>query len=290
MEPQQNCIFCQISQGKISAQKIFEDDDFIAVLDINPANPGHTIVMPKAHFQVMPQIPDDQAGKMMIVVKKVSQAMLRALKAQGTSIFIANGAVAGQRAPHFMLHIIPRVDGDGINLEIPKKAYSIAEMQDTRKKIYSRISQATGAPPVEEQIEKPRPHSPARVSEPKVEQKVDVIEATRFVTEHKELLAVLQVLLQGPADHEQLQQKIEFDINHLDLLAEMDFIKKSNDKYEITPRGKKFIEGISKPLPPPVPPTPAPKKEIHPPPAVPPLRARKGEDFDLDKLTELLGK
>ncbi len=143
---QPNCIFCQIAQGKISSQRVFEDEEFLVVLDINPANPGHCIVLPKTHYQVMPQMPDESAGKMMVLARKVSHAILRSLKAHGTAVFVANGAIAGQRAPHFMLHVIPRMEGDGVALDVPRSEYSLQDASEAKRKLSERIAKLFGGP------------------------------------------------------------------------------------------------------------------------------------------------
>lgn len=111
-----NCIFCKIISGEIPSKKIYDDSDFIGILDINPAAEGHVLLIPKQHFQILPQIPQDIVGKLGIACSKISNKIIRSFKCEGTSIFIANGAVAGQRAPHFMVHVMPRKEGDGISL------------------------------------------------------------------------------------------------------------------------------------------------------------------------------
>lgn len=117
-----NCVFCHIASGKVPARKVYEDDSCLAVLDINPANPGHVLLMPKEHFTVMFQVPEQLIGHVFIIAKGLSQAGLKALQAKGTTIFAANGTAAGQRAPHFMLHIIPRMTGDNIGIYLPSRA------------------------------------------------------------------------------------------------------------------------------------------------------------------------
>jgi len=104
----QNCIFCQIIDGKVPSAKVYEDDTCIGILDINPAVPGHVLLIPKEHFMVMPQMPEEVIQHMFMAAKGISHAILRALKAEGTTVFVANGGAAGQRAQHFMIHIIPR--------------------------------------------------------------------------------------------------------------------------------------------------------------------------------------
>lgn len=116
----QQCIFCQIISGKVPSKKIYEDEGCIAVLDINPAAKGHLLLLPKEHYAIMPQVPEQEINHLFIVAKKLSQVLLRELKVSGTNVFIANGLAAGQRAQHFMIHVIPRKEGDGV-LEIEEK-------------------------------------------------------------------------------------------------------------------------------------------------------------------------
>lgn len=119
MADEQQCIFCHIASGKVPAKKVFEDDKVVAVLDINPAAQGHVLVLPKKHAAVMPQLEDDIVVHLGMIAKQLSMAVIRGMNAEGTTIFTANGVAAGQRAPHFLLHIIPRKKGDGLELDLP---------------------------------------------------------------------------------------------------------------------------------------------------------------------------
>ena len=123
------CIFCQIISGKIPSKKVYEDSDCLGILDINPANPGHVLVMPREHYSIMPQLPEELLGHLFSVVKLLSNAILRGLEVQGANVLVANGAAAGQKAQHFMIHCIPRKDEDGVAFDIPQKAHSEEELQ-----------------------------------------------------------------------------------------------------------------------------------------------------------------
>jgi len=135
------CIFCQIISGKVQSKKIYEDDTALVILDVNPANPGHMLIMPKEHYSIMPQIPDSQLSHIFSVAKALSNAALRALESQGTNIIAANGVAAGQKAQHFMVHLIPRMENDGIKFELPQKTLAEDELQ----KMSSILSKALGA-------------------------------------------------------------------------------------------------------------------------------------------------
>jgi len=137
----QNCVFCQIASGKIPSKTVYSDEQSIAVLDINPATKGHMLLLPKEHFSVMPQVPAPLLQHLFMVSKSLSQTALKAIQCKGTTIFIANGVAAGQRAPHFMIHIIPRNENDGIPLTIPEKSFPKKDLDGVKlvlKKILSK--------------------------------------------------------------------------------------------------------------------------------------------------------
>ena len=136
------CIFCQIISGKVQSKKIYEDENVLAVLDINPANPGHILVLTKEHYSIMPQLSDEEVAHVFIVCKQLSNSMLRGIDAQGTNIIVANGVVAGQRAQHFMAHVIPRKENDGINFLLPQKTITETEIEAIGNKL---VSYFTGA-------------------------------------------------------------------------------------------------------------------------------------------------
>ena len=137
------CIFCQIATAKVRSRKVYEDEKVIAVLDINPASKGHVLVIPKEHYSILPQIPEEEINHLGIIAKRLSHAVLNGLKVQGTSLFIANGTAAGQRAQHFMLHIIPRNSKDGL-LVIPQKQVGDAEISKVRESIQNKLNEALG--------------------------------------------------------------------------------------------------------------------------------------------------
>jgi len=127
------CIFCQIIAGKVQSRKVYEDESVIAILDVNPANPGHMLIMPKEHYSIMPQMPDEETGHIFAVAKALSNAALRSLEVQGSNIIVANGVAAGQRAQHFMVHLIPRKENDNLNFQVPQKTIEDSELKKIRK-------------------------------------------------------------------------------------------------------------------------------------------------------------
>ena len=136
------CIFCQIVAGKVQSRKAYEDEIVIALFDINPANPGHVLLLTKEHYSIMPQIPDDEVAHVFMAAKSLSNSMLKGIDAQGTNIIVANGIAAGQRAQHFMAHIIPRKDNDGINFVLPQKTMEEREIEETGNKLIAALGGA----------------------------------------------------------------------------------------------------------------------------------------------------
>ncbi len=114
---EQQCIFCQISKGKLETIKIFEDSGIIAALDINPAVPGHTLIFPKQHFQFLFQLPPEVREKIFLIASSLSIYLVNIMKAGGFNLYVANGAAAGQKMPHFVLHLIPRFEEDGLSFD-----------------------------------------------------------------------------------------------------------------------------------------------------------------------------
>jgi len=133
------CLICKIIDGTLPAKKIYEDDDLVAVLDFNGANPGHSFVIPKQHIPIFEQTPTHLVGKLFNIANKISSAIFDTLGVQGTNIFVANGVPAGQKVAHLMVNVIPRKENDGIKLEWQPKQLSEEEMSTIELKLKDEI-------------------------------------------------------------------------------------------------------------------------------------------------------
>jgi histidine triad (HIT) family protein len=148
------CLFCGIVAGKIPAKKVYEDEHAFAFLDINPRNPGHTLVIPKKHYETLLDMPEKDAGKVFESVRKVAGMVMAGTKSQGLSIGQSNGQAAGQVVRHVLFHVIPRFMNEGQpGLEgiIPSKKIDDASMD----RIAQTIKSASVHAPKEEHHEKP---------------------------------------------------------------------------------------------------------------------------------------
>ena len=102
-----NCPFCKIATGMASASLVYEDDNVLAFLDINPSNIGHTLVVPRDHWENIYEIPENILTEIIIVTKKISIAIKKTVNAEGIKIIQLNGRAAGQMVMHIHFHIIP---------------------------------------------------------------------------------------------------------------------------------------------------------------------------------------
>ena len=109
-----DCVFCKIVNGEIPCSKVFENDDVIAFLDIAPLADGHTLVIPKAHYETMDQVPPEISAKVAAVFPVLSKAICKAMAKEAFNIFQNNGRPAGQLVDHVHYHIVPRSEDDGI--------------------------------------------------------------------------------------------------------------------------------------------------------------------------------
>jgi len=103
----ESCIFCKIAQKEAPTSVVYEDDKVIAFMSIQPINVGHTLVVPKKHYENIYEIPEEEVAYLYTVVKKMAHAVKKAVNAEGIRIVQNNGAAAGQVIFHLHVHIIP---------------------------------------------------------------------------------------------------------------------------------------------------------------------------------------
>jgi histidine triad (HIT) family protein len=128
------CIFCKIAAGEIPAAKIYEDDQCLAFLDIKPVNPGHALLIPKAHHQTMADTPDDLVAYLFVKVKGLIPVIKKATKADYVAL-----SVVGTEVPHFHIHLIPRRADDGLAGFWPTKEYQDGEKEKMAEKIRKEL-------------------------------------------------------------------------------------------------------------------------------------------------------
>lgn len=133
-----DCIFCKIIAGTIPSMKVYENDKVFAFLDISPVNPGHTLVVPRAHHADLLETPDDVLNDMITRTKKIAAAIMKAVNADGFNVGINTKPAAGQAVFHTHLHIMPRFKGDGLR-HWPQKKLSDEEMKRVQDAIKAQL-------------------------------------------------------------------------------------------------------------------------------------------------------
>ncbi|MDI6738202.1 MAG: HIT family protein [Nanoarchaeota archaeon] len=130
------CVFCKIAKGEIPCAKLYEDREIIAFLDIMPATKrgGHTLVIPKKHYEHVTEMPDELLCKTMSVAKRVACALMK--EADGVNILLNNGKAAGQYVKHAHIHVVPRYKDDKIGLAHWESVkYHPGEMEEVQARI-----------------------------------------------------------------------------------------------------------------------------------------------------------
>jgi histidine triad (HIT) family protein len=116
---QDNCIFCRIIGGEEMVSIVYEDDRAIAFLDVQPVSQGHTLIVSKAHYETLFDLPEELLTHCMAVAKRIAPGLKRAVGAAAINVFSANGKAGGQDVLHFHMHLIPIREGEPFALQLP---------------------------------------------------------------------------------------------------------------------------------------------------------------------------
>ena len=114
-----DCVFCKIRDGQIPSVKVYEDDKTFCIMDINPLNRGHCLVITKVHAATLFESKTADLQAAITTARRVARAIRTALAPDGLNMLQANGAAAFQTVAHFHLHLIPRWNNDGKGFDWP---------------------------------------------------------------------------------------------------------------------------------------------------------------------------
>jgi histidine triad (HIT) family protein len=124
------CIFCEILAGDAEASAVGESERALAVLDIQPVTPGHTLVVPRRHAARLADLDREDGAELFRVGQRVAAALYASdLRSDGVNFFLADGVAAGQEVFHVHLHVLPRFAGDGFGLHVPED-YRVRERSE----------------------------------------------------------------------------------------------------------------------------------------------------------------
>jgi histidine triad (HIT) family protein len=123
-----NCTFCQIVAGELAAPVVLDEEHVLAFLDHRPLFPGHCLLVPKAHYETLTDLPEDMIGTFFSAVQRLSRAVETAMQADG--VFVAINNRVSQSVPHLHVHVVPRRRKDGLKgFFWPRQKYPDAETQ-----------------------------------------------------------------------------------------------------------------------------------------------------------------
>ena len=129
----ENCIFCKIVKKEIPCDKVFEDGNFLAFLDIQPVSDGHMLIIPKKHIVWMQEADDETIAGIFKLTKKLMLAIKNGIKCDYMQV-----SIVGKDVPHFHIHLIPRYFKDGLS-QFPTKKYQDGESNEVVKKIIQEL-------------------------------------------------------------------------------------------------------------------------------------------------------
>ncbi|TSA54402.1 MAG: HIT family protein [Planctomycetaceae bacterium] len=125
-----DCLFCKMVAGKIPVTKIYEDEVVLSFLDIGPISNGHTLVIPKRHFEKLHECPAELLGKVFTRIGKIAGAVAAAMDSDGYNLLCNNGRAAGQLIEHLHFHIVPRNTGDRLFSRWPSFEYKDGKIEE----------------------------------------------------------------------------------------------------------------------------------------------------------------
>lgn len=136
-----DCVFCKIVAGELPCSRVYEDANVLAFMDIGPVVKGHTLVIPKRHYNPITETPVEVLQELIAVVQRIARAQIVGLRADGVNVSQANGRTAGQVVPHIHFHVIPRFATDGHHWNwIPKEYSSPSEMENFAVRIRQALA------------------------------------------------------------------------------------------------------------------------------------------------------
>lgn len=134
---EEGCVFCGIAEGKIDTIKLYESGNVLAILDINPASNGHTLIIPKQHQQFLFQLSDEVYLEILNLMKRLMPIIINTVKAEGLSIYIPQGI--DQVMPHLTINLIPRFRNDTLTYAWERKKADPNNLKEIAVEIITRV-------------------------------------------------------------------------------------------------------------------------------------------------------
>ena len=141
-----SCVFCRIASGEERASIVYDDGTVMVFMDANPINVGHTLVIPKEHWETIYELPENTLTNLFLIVKKIAIAVKKAVNADGINIIQSNEKAASQFVGHLHVHVIPRFKGDDargpyslVGVHGRSGRAAVQDLDETAKKIKEKL-------------------------------------------------------------------------------------------------------------------------------------------------------
>jgi histidine triad (HIT) family protein len=138
----EDCVFCRIVRGVAPASIVYSDEKVMAIMDIQPVNLGHVLIIPKTHAEQLSELDEETGAHMFKIAMRIAKAIRRSdIKCEGIDLFLADGGAAGQEVFHVHLHVIPRFRGDGFKIRFGP-SYSSRPEREELDRVGEKIREA----------------------------------------------------------------------------------------------------------------------------------------------------
>lgn len=138
-ETKGDCIFCKIIRKEIPAHLLYENSHALSFLDINPANKGHALIIPKKHAETTLDLNEKELKELIVVVMKVAKAVKKTMGSQAFNIIQNDGKLAGQLVMHAHFHVVPRFENDCLDYRTKRTQYAHGEASELAKQISEAV-------------------------------------------------------------------------------------------------------------------------------------------------------
>lgn len=135
--PMNDCPFCKILAGDLPSSEVYRDNRCTVILDIQPINPGHMLVLPNQHSTHLSELEPDLASALFLTARTAASALMDSgIQAEGYNLLLADGKAANQEVPHAHLHVIPRFEGDGFSFTFSPRYYELPTRDELDKNAF----------------------------------------------------------------------------------------------------------------------------------------------------------
>ncbi len=170
------CIFCQIASGAIKSSIVYQDQNLLGILDINPATVGHVILMPRAHYNSLYEMPPPLSLGLLSIARAIGYALLLHMGSTNVDLIYSQELRQGNFTPHALIHIIPRYKDDNVNYAWQSRSLTEEEIAQISQSVIGAIEkvgnqEAPSTPPPPAQAPPPSPRPAPQPQEPKKEEK-----------------------------------------------------------------------------------------------------------------------